>query len=236
VIGIRSSAIGGAYSGASGKSDANGYYEIAAPWGAAEFYTASYTMEYGDGRAAFGLRPVDGEADTFATANGCVENWVIAAYGVADPDSASDQPHYAGNYYGGSFSVNYNVMDSRFPNDTDLPDGSEIELTLTPVGPLIDGSTGKTIIVRRAISESSRSSFYVNNIPVGQYRVTGKMTRGGSARLKFRESGPMQARPFGLEPKEGNDVVLTFRPGGAKSGMAAAQHGNWEQLDFTVTR
>ncbi|MDQ3650398.1 MAG: pollen Ole e 1 allergen/extensin family protein [Acidobacteriota bacterium] len=44
-VGVRSSAVGGAYSGASGETDANGYYEIAVPWGAAHFYAAGYTID-----------------------------------------------------------------------------------------------------------------------------------------------------------------------------------------------
>jgi hypothetical protein len=40
VIGVRSSATGGFHSGAQGKTDAKGYYEIQVPWGAAEFYCA----------------------------------------------------------------------------------------------------------------------------------------------------------------------------------------------------
>ncbi len=238
VIGVRSSAAGGFYSGASGKSDAKGYYEVAVPWGAAEFYTASITQDYGDGRAAFGLHPTDGEADGFATANGLVENWVLLPYGIADRDKASDDPKYSGNYYGGTFTVSYHVMDSRFPDDTSLPDGSEIELNLISTGPLIDGSKGKTFVLNRRVQEGSPTTFFVNNVPVGQYRVVAWLKNDGKpSLLKLKETGPMSSRPFGLEPKEGKEgVVLTFRPGSAKAGMSAAAHGNWDALAINLSR
>lgn len=238
VIGVRSSSAGGFYSGASAKSDAKGYYEVAVPWGAASFYTASVTKDYADGRAAFGLHPADGEADSFATANGLIENWVLLPYGIGDRDSASDQPQYSGNYYGGSLSVGYWVADSRFEDGKSLPDGSDLEVTLTPEGKLFDGSTGKTIVVRRPIKESSRSSFYINNVPVGTYKISARLITGSSAQaLSLKETGPYSSRPFGLEPKEGaTNPTLTFRPGGAKAGMSPAAHGNWESLDVTVSR
>ncbi|MES2461148.1 MAG: hypothetical protein V4671_11255, partial [Armatimonadota bacterium] len=185
VIGVRSSSAGGFYSGASGKSDAKGYYEIAVPWGAAEFYTASITQDYGDGRAAFGLHPADGEADSFATANGLVENWVLVPYGIADRDKASDDPKYSGNYYGGTLTISYYVMDSRFPDDRSLPEGSEIEVNLIPAGPLIDGSTGKTFVLRRRVQESAPTTFYVNNVPVGNYKIFGDAGGKWNPELSF---------------------------------------------------
>jgi hypothetical protein len=64
VIGARSTSAGGFYSGASAKTDAKGYYEIQVPWGAAHFYAAGYTVDWGEGRAALGLHPADGEASS----------------------------------------------------------------------------------------------------------------------------------------------------------------------------
>ncbi|MBC8136432.1 MAG: hypothetical protein H8F28_11145 [Fibrella sp.] len=237
VIGVRSSSAGGFYSGASAKSDARGYYEVAVPWGAASFYTATITQDYADGRASFGLHPADGEADSFATAGGLVENWVLLPYGVGDRDSASDQPQYSGNYYGGSLSVSYYIADPRFDGDKNLPDGSELEVTLSPEGKLFDGSTGKAIVVRRPVKESSRTSFYINNVPVGTYRISARLIGGNSPRsLHLKETGPYSSRPLGLDPKEGaTTATLTFRPGGAKARMSPAARGNWDSLDVSVS-
>jgi hypothetical protein len=70
LIGVRSTAVGGAETGAEGKTDAKGYYEISVPFGAAGFYASGYTADYGEGIVALGLQPADGEADEFATPKG----------------------------------------------------------------------------------------------------------------------------------------------------------------------
>jgi hypothetical protein len=238
VIGVRSTVAGGFYSGASGKSDEKGYYEITVPWGAAHFYTASAAVDYGEGRAAMGLHPSDGEVDSFASANGLVENWVLLPYGIGDRDGVQDQPHYSGNYYGGSFTLDYNVADSRFPDDYSLPDGAEIEVTLTPDGPLVDGSAGRPIVIRRAVREDAPKLCYINNIPVGVYRVSARLLQnGGSAPLLLKETGPYSSQSFGLEPKEARGTaMLSFRPGSAKAGSGAAGHGNWGSLSITLRK
>ncbi len=58
-IGVRASYFAGQYSGAQGKTDANGYYEFVVPRGSAHFYNAGYSMNWGDGIAAVGLHPAD---------------------------------------------------------------------------------------------------------------------------------------------------------------------------------
>jgi hypothetical protein len=238
VIGVRSTVVGGLYSGASGKSDEKGYYEITVPWGAAHFYTASAAVNYGEGRAAMGLHPSDGEVDSFASANGLVENWVLLSYGIGDHDGVQDQPSYSGNYYGGAFMFDYNIADQRFPDDYSLPDGSEVELTLTPDGPLIDGSAGRPIVIRRAVREDSAGLCSVTNIPVGVYKITARLLHNGkSAPLLLRETGPYSSQSFGLEPKESRGTAtLSFRPGSAKPGSGAAGHSNWNSLSITLRK
>lgn len=235
-IGVRSSSAGGFYSGANGKTDAKGYYEIRVPWGAAEFYNSAYTTDWGDGRGAFGLYPVDGEASSFASANGLVENWVLVPYGIADPDDASDQPQYFGNYYGGSFTLSYYASDPRFGNDGGLPVGAEIDVTLIPTGPLLGGSKGRTIVFRQPVQDGLALGFYAVNIPAGSYRLVALLRQNGSTTpLKIQETGPNASKPFGLEPKTATEsTILTFRPGGAKSTNVAAGKSNWDSLAITL--
>lgn len=239
-IGVRSSSAGGFYSGASGVSDARGYYEVKVPWGAASYYCAGYTINYGEGRAAMGLHPADGEANEFASANGSVENWVLLAYGIADRDAASEKPYYAANYYGGAISVDFQVADPRpiFADDYSLPEGSEIELTLTPTGKLADGSQGRSFTFRKAVTEHGNYRFGVTNIPIGVYRASARLLQGGqSAPLRLEETGPSASSSFGLEPKAARGTAtLTFRPGGAKPESALAQHGNWDSILITLKK
>jgi hypothetical protein len=239
-IGVRSSVVGGFYSGASAKTDAKGYYEIQVPWGAAHFYCAGYSVDYGEGRAALGLHPADGENDSFASANGHVENWVLLSYGIADRDGASEKPGYTNNYYGGGFYVDYNLADSRpiFADDYSLPAGTEIELALTPNGPLIDGSTGRSFVFHKRIQDDGATNFSVNNVPIGSYQITARLLQGGkSSPLRLVETGPYAGMSFGLEPKDvRGKATLTFRPNGAKPESAVAQHGNWNSLAITLKR
>ena len=74
-------------------------------------------------------------------------------------------------YYGGSVE-----MDAGW----DLPDLSGVTLTLTPVGPLIDGSAGAAIT--RTVSETV-GSYAIRDVPIGRYTV--RATRDGEP-LVFR--------------------------------------------------
>ncbi|HEX8465189.1 MAG TPA: hypothetical protein VF627_11280 [Abditibacterium sp.] len=238
VIGVRSSAAGGFYSGAQGKTDARGYYEIQVPWGAAEFYCAGYSVDFYDERAALGLHPADGEASAFASAQGAVENWVLLMHGIADRDGASENPGYINNYYGGGLNIGYYVADPRFDGDSGLPAGSEIDLTLIPDGPLLDGSKGRTFIFTQRVQDGVGRGFKIVNLPVGRYRVVAWLKQDGKpSPLKLKETGPYGNRPFGLEPKQAaQSAKVLFRPQGATAGKVVAAHGNWNSVDITLSR
>ncbi|WP_198175020.1 carboxypeptidase-like regulatory domain-containing protein [Spirosoma arboris] len=65
-------------------------------------------------------------------------------------------------YYGGTMEM------SRDLNADDLWDNENIEFTLTPVGPLIDGSTGKVL----KLQAKKRYNDTIKDIPMGRYKVT----------------------------------------------------------------
>ncbi len=65
-------------------------------------------------------------------------------------------------YYGGMAEL------FRDPNVDDLGDNENIEFTLTPVGPLIDGSAGKVMTLRA----KKRYDSFIRDIPIGRYTVT----------------------------------------------------------------
>jgi hypothetical protein len=204
VIGARSTSAGGFYSGASAKTDAKGYYEFQVPWGAAHFYAAGYTVDWGEGRAALGLHPADGEAAALPQPMVRLRTGCLVHYGITDRDKASEQPHYSGNYYGGSFTVSYSVSDSRPITDGwSLPHNTEIELTLTPEGPLLDGSKGRVFVLRRPVTTDTPGLVYVNNLPLGQYKLQARLVGGGGKTpLLIQESGPYSSQPFGWNPNK----------------------------------
>lgn len=232
LIGIRSTAVGGLYSGASAKTDAEGYYEIKAPWGVGSFYCAGYKADYGDLIAAFGLHPTDGETDEFATAKGVVKNWVLLPYGIGDRGKAQDDPKYCGNYYGGTIVFGYYTdSDSK----TSLPPNSEIEITLTPTGPLLDGSKGRTIVVHKATGTGLLGQLYLNNIPVGAYKIKARLAGGGA--LRIRETGPYANAPFGLTPKDARgEADLLLKVYGSDPNSATAGHGHWNTFQISLER
>lgn len=232
-LGVRSTAAGGLYSGAQGKTDARGYYQIAVPFGAAHFYNAGYSVSYGKGRVAMGLHPADGEVTPFASNVGGVENFVLLSYGITNPDEAQKNPEYDGNYYGGGVTFTWSTDDSR-PGPTDLLANSQVEITLSPQGKLLDGSTGKTIVIRKRVPTYS-GLFYVANIPSGTYRLSARSVDG--APLTMKESGPYSALPFGLSPKKGaGAVTLQMRPNTAKANMAGAGLGSWQSISVWLMR
>ena len=231
-LGVRSSAIGGASSGAQGTTDDKGYFEFDVPMGACEFYNAGLGLDWGDGRAAVGLHPADGDCEGFASANGVVENFVFVPYGVADLKNAQDQPQYPGNYYGGAIFVDFSVAEGR-PWDlpTQLPEDAAIEVTLTPAAPLIDGTAGRPIVLKRKAADGG---FYALNLPLTpKYTMTAKLADGTVLTLK--EVGPYGSQPFGLTPKEAKgEATLVFRPTSAKADAALPSHGNWQSVDVML--
>ncbi|GAB3717052.1 hypothetical protein GCM10027592_58840 [Spirosoma flavus] len=79
-------------------------------------------------------------------------------------------------YYGGT------VETFRDLNADDLRDNENIEFTFKPVGPLIDGSTGKTLTLR----SKKRYDSFIKDVAIGRYVVTAVYKPTGKA-LKVRD-------------------------------------------------
>lgn len=236
-IGLKTATIGVDYVTSSAVTDANGYYEVKIPLGGGKFHYAGYEINYAGGRAALGLHPADGSlSDSYAVRTGGVENFVLLAYGIADEKGVRENPKYRSNFYGGNLKLTYHIA----PPGQDLSGfsgwlapGSEIEITLTPEGYLIDGTVGKTFTIRKTVEESSIGEFYLNNIPVGKYRITAKMN-GRALNLKQKTSS---VTSFGMQPGEASgSAVLTFNPLSGKANTAMAGQGNWNDLEILLER
>lgn len=65
-------------------------------------------------------------------------------------------------YYGGTVEM------FRDLNADDLWDNQNIEFTLTPVGPLIDGSTGKVL----KLQAKKQYNDSIKDVPMGRYKIT----------------------------------------------------------------
>ena len=86
---------------------------------------------------------------------------------------------------GGSYGVATYVYHGWAPGQS--VSQSDVVVTFTPVGPLIDGSTGQVGVVRL-------QGNYVSNIPLGRYRVT----------ARWAPQDARAARPMGVRLRHAN--------------------------------
>jgi hypothetical protein len=231
VIGIRSTAVGGRYSGADCETDEKGYYELEVPVGAAHFYAAGYTVDYAEGRAGLSLHPVDGKLESFASKVGSVENFVLLSHGVTSRDNLSEKAYLSSTYYGGTLYIGHFLSDPGDINalPSNIKEGSEVEVTLTPEGKLLDGNVGKTIIVKKSVYSSG---FKIHNIPVGTYKLSIKLADGKPLRTRLIRP---QNTPFGIVPEETSDSMkLNFYPNGAKAATVLPQYGAWNSVEMYI--
>ena len=234
-LGARSTAVGGFYSGSQGETDDDGYYEFEVPMGVAHFYNAGYAIEWGeDGQAALGLHPADGKLDSFASTTGGVENFVLMPYGITSRENTSQSPHLPATYYGGAVHIGYSAAEAgdQYASTGSLIDGSVIEITLTPEGEMFEGVAAPQFTVRKTVG--FRSGFYINNLPLGKYRISVKT--GDGEPLKMELNKP-RGSEYGIKPSETSDsAVLTFLPGDARANMVAPQYGGWDMVGISVSR
>lgn len=235
-IGVRSTATGGYYSGASDETDANGYYEIQVPWGSADIYAAGYTVDYGEGRAAMSLYATDGKVGSFPSGDGAVKNFVLLSYGVFNKDLVSQRPNDPTNYAGGSLYITYNVAD---PDDyynppNYIPENAEIQVTLTPDGLGLYGEN-KTFVINKKVSLYNYN-FLIMNVPVGKYTLSAKLKNGPSLHLeavgRYAHAYPF----FGMQPREATGTAkLLFTPDvGSEKSTTLPNRGNWGSIQIKV--
>jgi hypothetical protein len=207
------SAAGGFRTGASGKTDANGVYDFVVPSGAGRVVMVGYKVSYNGSTYGLPLHPVDGECDDFSSARGHVEHFVLRSYGVADPDQAQKTPKYGGYYYGGWLNV-YWLVDH-------IPQGGIMEITLTPKGPLIDGSKGR-VIVYRIRNDRHGGDLDLVNIPIGRYELTARLLEDG-------EAIPVQISLRKGAASYGDSLTIDFEPKSADAVFAKT--GGIERFD-----
>lgn len=223
-IGIRASYFAGQYSGAQGKTDAQGFYEFAVPKGSAHFYNAGYALDWGEGIAAVGLHPADGNLDSFVTMDGAVENFVLLPYGISSRAKVQDNPMLPANYYGGSIWLYYGAYEAsdNRPYEGYVPENSIIEITLK-------SETGQTFIIRK--TAGFQSYFRINNIPLARYEISAKYD-GKPLNMEFSQRFET---PFGMSPEKTSGAAsVLFMPLTAKSETVAPQTGGWDAVSINL--
>jgi hypothetical protein len=140
--------------GAQVSSSANGTYQVQLVKGLGQWVAKGYVLkQYHDRIYKLNLDPED--PNSFSEEEKPVRNfqWKLTGH---QADLSLDL------YYGGT------VETFRDPNANELWDNENIEFTFTPVGPLIDGSTGKTLTLRF----KKRYDSFIKDIPIGRYKVS----------------------------------------------------------------
>jgi len=231
-LGVRSSYLAGYYSGAQGKTDANGYYEFVVPKGSAHFYNAGYQINWGDGIAAVSLHPADGNLDSFVTMDGAVENFVMLPYGITSRENLQQSSHLPATFYGGAIFLGwYGVAaDDNNAPPFSIRRGTTVEITLTPDGNMLDGKPGRTFVIRKTVGPSD--GFRIHNIPLGPYQLTIKVN-GKAVKLKDNKKfNPM----FGMSPAEATGTAkILFTPDDAKASMMGPQQGAWKWIEIGIS-
>jgi hypothetical protein len=141
-------------------TDVNGHY-LVTDLPTVPYYAKAWTeVDYGGQRYCLRLGMLTpSDFDAFTAEAGVIRNFQWQLSGVIE-----DLRDYNG-YFGGEI---------RLFLDGDMR-GGVVELTFTPTGPLIDGSTGQTLMRTLNVNEE----VMVYDIPVGTYRVTSVLLENG---------------------------------------------------------
>lgn len=151
-----------------GYSDANGNYSIKLPTGIASgsFYVRGSVRVKYNGQN-YDLALFTENDSQFSPYDGAIKNLTLKLTGKRTGNFGDD------GFYGGTLEIHH---------DFDTIERENIELTLVPDGPLVDGSTGKTL-VRRAAADD----YNIYDIPVGKYKITARdVSNGRKLKVKVR--------------------------------------------------
>lgn len=145
---------GGVVNNLIGYTDANGNYKIKLSTGGGPLIGSYYvrghvTLSYLNYPFKLALFVEDDSA--FSPEDGAVKNLRLKIAGERSNFGDS-------GWYGGTIEVDNHTRNAHFPN---------IEVTMVPIGPLVDGSTGETQVARP-------DWLYSYNVPVGQYKITAR--------------------------------------------------------------
>ena len=147
---------------------------------------AEYVHEWNGKSYTMNLHPVDGiTSRTHDSEEGVAKDFVWKISGLRPGQKAGEAGTHnePGKYWGGSLQIGFH-QEKSFDTVT-MPDGSTLVVTLTPQGPLFDGSQGAPVTFRRTFGGNVRASsyYYPADIPLGVYELRMALEEGGAARL-----------------------------------------------------
>lgn len=138
----------------SGYTDAGGNYRIKLPGGVAEgSYSVNGTVTINYHNNYYKMALYEENTRMFSAYEGAVRNFVFTLTGKRSVDAdETDMP------LGATLEVYH---------DFNVVNAGDVEVTLEPVGPLVDGSAGKKIVTGLPTANHS-----IMDIPLGNYKIT----------------------------------------------------------------
>lgn len=164
-----------------GQTDASGRYKLQLTPGS-WYVRGTTTVQFDNKRYVLDLHPDSDGA--FAGTDGAVRNLSLQVSGERTGEFGND------GYYGGQIEI-FSDYGKR-----DYFDTEDVELTLEPVGTLLDGSAGMKAVRRP-------EGLYVNDVPLGKYRIAARHRP---------DNQPMQVRIRNASQAYKQSVTDSFDP------------------------
>ncbi len=193
------------------KSGADGTYSTRVADGVYSI-DASLTRDYSGRSFEFTLHPTDNTDNEFDSQGGIARDFVWKLSGF-EPGGLKENYF---SYYGGNIQMSYRTPDDAQFYGIPYPEESVATFTLTPTGPLADGSQGKPIKFERTAADLDRSDGAIDDtsnlydIPLGPYTLTGT-----------------------LKTPDGTSVPLVFRTAYTQEQFAPSVEVNWTKPAIT---
>jgi len=213
------------------ETDAGGAYRLPVPAGLYGVSGQADLVFEGKTYKALYLHPADGNCKQQMSNGGIVKDFVLRLTGlkqcIGNPD-----PKNAGNYSGAAVALMHE-------SPKGLPGDAKLTLTLTPTGPLADGSAGKPLTFTRTVAALGNyfgpleTTNTLHDIPLGRYRLTGHATLANGSRQALR-FGPWEKLGQPVSPVA--DYVVSFPAitgitGGIGDGEVSVYDAGWSGSD-----
>jgi hypothetical protein len=208
-------------------TDAQGAYRLAVPAG---LYGVSGAVDVAfDGKTykSLYLHPADGNCEKQMSEGGIVKDFVFRLTGLMKCLTNPD-PKNEGSYSGASVLLSHQSPKS-------LPGDARLTLTLTPTGPLADGSAGKPLTFTRTAAAlvnfagPLETTNILHDIPLGRYRLTGFATLPSGSRQDLR-FGPWNTNGAAESPVADYTVSFPVKAetsSGIKQAEIAVYDAGW---------
>jgi hypothetical protein len=188
---------------------ADGKYSIEVPSGTYDAPQATITRDLDSKTLILPLHPADGKKDWGEqrdSRNNLTRDFVWKISG-AKPQGVGKPEDHTG-WYGGCINVE---------KGGDVGDTVTLEFTLTPDGPLIDGTPAKPITITRRLPWKKHEDHLLMDIPIGRYTITARIPQEKKPiplRLTLTYPTKLEDVPEGTA----NSVSVSFEQHEARKG------------------